>query len=299
MAHLRRDSLLKVCVHCGLRGGSNWRRPRTSQQHSLHSPQAENAAHRRVQAASRTLQPRVFPCVECEENEARWPRPFNYTQETFTKSLWIAEGVTSYYDDLILRRAGIVSVGEYFDLFSTNANLMLSLPGWKWESAEEASFDAWIKFYRPDENTPNVSSSYYVQGAVIGWMIDMEIRRNSNGQRTFDGVMKKVYRDTYKRENRGYTDEEFERVCNEVAGTSLSEEIFERRVRGRERVDFDKYLSYAGLKLGPKNKQESKKEDERRPGFLGVKLKTDSGKTLISSRLFDTPAEASGLEVGD
>ncbi len=225
--------------------------------------------------------------------------PFNYIQETFTKSLWIAEGVTSYYDDLILRRAGIVSVGEYFDLFSTNANLMLSLPGWKWESAEEASFDTWIKFYRPDENTPNVSSSYYVQGAVIGWMIDMEIRRNSNGQRTFDDVMKKVYRDTYKRENRGYTDEEFERVCNEVAGTNLSEEIFERRVRGRERVDFDKYLSYAGLKLGPKNKQESKKEDERQPGFLGVKLKTDFGKTLISSRLFDTPAEASGLEVGD
>ncbi|MGA2875939.1 MAG: hypothetical protein ABSE82_10445, partial [Nitrososphaerales archaeon] len=102
--------------------------------------------------------------------------PFNYSQETYTKSLWIAEGITSYYDDLILRRAGIYSVGEYLDAFCSNINMMKSLPGSRWQSAEEASFDTWIKHYRQDENSPNVLSSYYIQGTVVGWILDMEIR---------------------------------------------------------------------------------------------------------------------------
>ena len=82
--------------------------------------------------------------------------PFNYTAETYTNSLWIAEGITSYYDDYILRRAGIYTVGDYLDAFCSNISLMKSLPGSKWQSAEEASFDAWIKHYRQDENSPNV-----------------------------------------------------------------------------------------------------------------------------------------------
>jgi len=105
--------------------------------------------------------------------------PFDYTKETYTKSLWIAEGITSYYDDLLIRRAGIFSVGEYLDAFCANISLMKSLPGSRWQSAQEASYDTWIKHYRQNENSPNVSFSYYTQGAVIGWMLDMEIRKSS------------------------------------------------------------------------------------------------------------------------
>jgi predicted metalloprotease with PDZ domain len=223
--------------------------------------------------------------------------PFNYSQEMYTKSLWISEGVTSYYDDLILRRAMLISVGEYLDAFSNNVNLMLSLPGPNYESAQEASFDTWIRFYMPDENSANVVSSYYVQGAVIGWMIDMEIRKSTASTRTLDDVMKKVYRETFGRGNRGFSDEEFEAVCNDIAGKSLSQNIFDKRVRGRERVDFNHYLGYAGLKLGSKKKDKEKRDLPQ--GFLGIKLKNENGRTIVSSRLFDTPAEYSGLSSGD
>src|SRR5579875_623228 len=170
MAHLRRDSLLKVCVHCGLRGGATGGGLEHLNSTHCIAPRLRMRPIEEYRQLLGLFSHEFFHAWNVKRMRPDGLGPFNYTQETFTKSLWIAEGVTSYYDDLILRRAGIVSVGEYFDLFSTNANLMLSLPGWKWESAEEASFDAWIKFYRPDENTPNVSSSYYVQGAVIGWM---------------------------------------------------------------------------------------------------------------------------------
>ena len=219
--------------------------------------------------------------------------PFNYSSETYTKSLWIAEGVTSYYDDLILRRAKIYSVAEYLDAFCINANQMNFLPSSKYESAEESSFDTWIRHYRPNENTPNVHSSYYNQGAVIGWMIDMEIRHLTKSSKSLDDVMRKLYNQTFVKENRGYTDEEFESVCNEVAGRSLSEEIFGARVRGHEYVDFDKYLGYAGLKLGPKSKTAVSK------GYLGIKIKQEAGKVQVGSKLFTSPADKCGLAAGD
>lgn len=218
--------------------------------------------------------------------------PFDYRSETFTKSLWIAEGITSYYDNLILRRAKLFSAEEYLDELCSDISALSSLPGPLNESAEEASFDTWIKFYRPDENSPNVVSSYYSQGAVIGWAIDMEIRGLTGSSRTLDDVMRKVYRETYK-QGRAYTDAEFERACSEVAGHDLSE-IFEERVRGTSRVNFGKYFAYAGLELAPKVKDPMPEK-----GFLGVKVKSDSGKTIVSTRLFGSPAEAAGLSAGD
>jgi predicted metalloprotease with PDZ domain len=218
--------------------------------------------------------------------------PFDYRSEVYTKSLWVAEGITSYYDNLILRRAGLISTGEYLDMLCEDVNAIASLPGPLFQSAEEASFDAWIRRYRPDENSPNVDSSYYNQGAVIGWMIDMEIRRNSGSSRSLDDVMRKVYRKSFKK-GRAYVDGEFERACNDVAESDLSG-IFEKRVRGRERIDLNRYFAYAGLKLVPKGK-----DQQRERGFLGVKLKTESGKTTVSTRLFGSPAEVAGIAAGD
>ncbi|MHB8567807.1 MAG: M61 family metallopeptidase [Nitrososphaerales archaeon] len=219
--------------------------------------------------------------------------PFNYSSETYTRSLWIAEGITSYYDDLIVRRAGLFSPAEYLDSFVQNVNLMSSLPGSKWESAEESSFDTWIRHYRANENTPNVHSSYYVQGAVIAWMIDMEIRKSTMNQKSLDDVLRKIYRDTFKMANRGYTDEEFENACNEISASPISMSIFEGRVRGRRAVDFQKYLNYSGLTLRPKSEKDSAK------GFLGMKVRSDGGRTVISTVLFETPAESAGIAAGD
>jgi predicted metalloprotease with PDZ domain len=218
--------------------------------------------------------------------------PFNYSNETYTKSLWIAEGITSYYDDLIIRRSGIYTVGEYLDAFCSNISVMKSLPGSKWQSAEEASFDTWIKHYRQDENSPNVLSSYYLQGMVIGWMLDMQIMRASHSKKNLDEPLRSMYQLTFVRENRGYTDEEFERICGEIIGANAAKEIFDLRVRGREEVDFDKYLSYAGLKLVPKKPQPEQ-------GFLGVKTRQESGRLIVSGVLAQSPAESAGLSPSD
>jgi len=219
--------------------------------------------------------------------------PFDYSSEVYTRSLWISEGITSYYDDLILRRANILTVPEYLDAFVINLDLMSSLPGSRWESAEESSFDTWIRHYRTNENTPNVHSSYYVQGAVIGWMIDTQIARATDNRRSLDDVMRKVYEDTFKTANRGFLDEEFERACNDVAGESLSHDIFERRVRGRQLIDYQWYLSFYGLELKAKSEKDSSK------GFLGLKARSESGRSMVSNVLFDSPAERSGICSGD
>jgi predicted metalloprotease with PDZ domain len=219
--------------------------------------------------------------------------PFDYSRETYTRSLWIAEGLTSYYDDLILRRAGILSVPEYLFAFSLNINEMKAIPAPDWESAEESSFNTWIQQYRQNENSLNTHSSYYTQGAVIGWILDLEILRSTECKKNLDDVMRKMYTDTYVKENRGYTDEEFERACESIAGEGAVREIFEARVRGRKRIDFDRYLDYAALKLEPKSKVDKPK------GYIGVKLKQDSGRSIIASKLFDTPADRAGIAAGD
>ncbi len=217
--------------------------------------------------------------------------PFNYSTETYSKSLWVSEGITSYYDDLLLRRCGTYSVTEYLEAFSTNVNLITVLPGSKWQSAEEASFDAWIKHYRQNENSPNVLSSYYLQGAIIGWMLDMEIRHTTQSQRNLDDVMKAVYEKFFLKENRGFTEKEFESVCSEIGGPAVTK-IFEERVRGREPVSFEKYLDYAGLRL-------SSLKHKPGQGFLGMKTKEDSGKLSVATILPSSPAENAGISPND
>lgn len=218
--------------------------------------------------------------------------PFDYTREVYTKSLWIAEGITSYYDDLLIRRAGLYSVGEYLEAFSSNISQMKSLPGSRIQSAQEASFDSWIKHYRQNENSPNVAFSYYTQGAVIGWMLDMEIRFSTGLAKNLDDAMKKTYRETYLAEGRGFTDEEFEENCLEISGSDSVRTIFKQRVSGRQDVDYDRYLGYAGLKLVPK-------KAETDQAFLGVRLREESGRTIVSTVLSSSSAEASGLAAND
>jgi len=219
--------------------------------------------------------------------------PFDYSQEAYTRSLWIAEGITSYYDDLLVRRAGIYTVAEYLDAISENFSLMKTLPGSRWQSAEESSFDSWIKYYRQNENSPNVIFSYYTQGSVIGWMLDMEIRKSTNSTKTLDNAMRRIYHDTYKAQGRGYSDEEFERACFEVSGNSHSvKEIFDERVKGRRDVDYDRYLGYSGLMLVPKRA-------EAGAGFLGIRVKDDGGRAVVATVLSSSAAEKAGVSAND
>src|ERR1043165_1773560 len=119
--------------------------------------------------------------------------PFDYTQENYTKVLWVAEGITDYYADLFLRRAGLITEGDFLGATARSIQALQNTPGRLEQSAEESSFDAWIKYYRPDENSSNSQVSYYEKGALLGLLLDLEIRRRSNNAHTLDDVMRALY----------------------------------------------------------------------------------------------------------
>ena len=118
---------------------------------------------------------------------------YDYTQENYTELLWFFEGFTSYYDDLMLRRAGLVDEARYLSLLAKNVNAVLAAPGRQVQSVAQASFDAWVKYYRSDENTPNATISYYAKGALVALALDLSLRSASGSKATLDDVMRALW----------------------------------------------------------------------------------------------------------
>ncbi|MDT5269789.1 MAG: hypothetical protein QOH49_1975 [Acidobacteriota bacterium] len=221
--------------------------------------------------------------------------PFDYTQENYTRLLWVAEGITSYYENVFVRRAGLLNDRKYLDVIARDIQTMQQTPGRLVQSAEEASFDAWIKHYRPDENTVNSSVSYYEKGALLGLLLDLEIRRRSGGAHSLDDVMRALYRDFFK-QSRNYTPEDFQRTAERAAGGSL-EEFFRRYVRGREEVDYDTALAWVGLRL------DTASDAAGRPApavaDLGASLEEKDGRLTVKNVPAGTPAYEQGLSAAD
>ncbi len=116
---------------------------------------------------------------------------YDYTQENYTELLWFFEGFTSYYDDLLLRRAGLLDNAGYLKLLNKTINQVMQTPGTQVQSVAQASFDAWVKYYRQDENTPNATVSYYTKGALVALCFDLTLRRE--GHTTLDAVMRALW----------------------------------------------------------------------------------------------------------
>ena len=167
--------------------------------------------------------------------------PFDYEHETHTRSLWVVEGLTSYYADLIVHRSGLSDVGEYLEALSRQIRGLQTTPGRGVQPLSRASYDAWIKYYRTDENSPNSSVSYYTKGAVLGFLLDMRVRAATQGAKTLDDVMRLAY--ARFSADRGFTPLEFRATAREVAGTDLSawftqalDTTEETGLRGRPRL---------------------------------------------------------------
>ncbi|MBC7363234.1 MAG: M61 family metallopeptidase [Candidatus Aminicenantes bacterium] len=169
--------------------------------------------------------------------------PFDYEKENRTSMLWFSEGGTVYYEYLILRRAGFMSREEVLTTFSRLIEKVENSAGRKLESAAQASYNTWEEPFFGSEKT----ISYYDLGAILAMLLDLKIRHETDGRRCLDDVMRELYRKFYKEQRRGFSDEEFRKVCEEVAGTDLSE--FFNYVYTTEPIDYNKYLDYAGLKL--------------------------------------------------
>ncbi len=173
--------------------------------------------------------------------------PFDYTKENYTRLLWVAEGMTDYYGNLTARRAGLVTEKDYLDVLARSFQTLQNTPGRLQMSAEDASFDAWIKYYRRDENSVNSQVSYYEKGSILAALLDLHIRKLSGYQHSLDDVMRYLYAEFYKK-NRNYSPEDFQRAAEVAAGSSL-EDFFRRYVRGREELDYDAALEAVGLRL--------------------------------------------------
>jgi predicted metalloprotease with PDZ domain len=172
--------------------------------------------------------------------------PFDYESENYTRSLWVAEGVTSYYDDVLLARAGLVDEKEYLKMLSGQIETVQTTPGRALQSLSDSSFDSWIKFYRPDENSLNTQVSYYNKGAVVGFLLDMELRRATRNQRSLDDLMRLAY-ERFAGEQ-GYTAEDFRVLAAEVAHRSL-DEFFASAVDGTGELEYQQALDFLGLRF--------------------------------------------------
>jgi predicted metalloprotease with PDZ domain len=217
--------------------------------------------------------------------------PFDYNKENYTRMLWMSEGFTDYYSGMITRRAGLSSVEDLLASLSKSIRELQDTPGRLVDSAAEASFDAWIKFYRQDPHWPNITISYYLKGSLIALVLDLEIRNRTDGC-SLDDVMRYLYLEYHQRLARGFTDEEFRDACEKVAG-GLLERIFDGYCYGTAEIEFDLYLGYAGLRLVP-----APDKDKGGP-YLGISLKTVDGRLQVVSVTAGSPAYEQGLSLND
>lgn len=145
--------------------------------------------------------------------------PYDLTREAYTTQLWAFEGITSYYDDLMLLRSGVIGTSDYLDLLGRSITALLRVPGRTRQSVAEASFDAWIKYYRRDENTPNAAVSYYVKGSLIALALDLTLRSRSAA--SLDEVMRTLWH-RYGQAGVGVPEDGFEAVAQEVSSLDLA-----------------------------------------------------------------------------
>jgi predicted metalloprotease with PDZ domain len=197
--------------------------------------------------------------------------PFDYSKENHTRMLWVAEGITSYYDELILRRAGFYTREAYLEKIAGYINDLENRPGRHYLSLAESSWDAWIREYRPNENSKNTGISYYLKGQVVAFLLDVQIVAASNGRRSLDDVMKVLWADYKKRPERGFSDEEFVAMVNEVAGKDLRA-FLDQFVNGVETPDYAALLKIAGIQAVNSGKEEN---------TLGMQVQQENGRWVV------------------
>jgi predicted metalloprotease with PDZ domain len=225
--------------------------------------------------------------------------PYDYGREQYTRLLWWFEGVTSYYDQLTLVRAGVLEPRKYLKHLGQALTSLERTPGARKMSAEEASFLAWVKLYRPDENSANSAVSYYLKGELVAFALDLALRRAG-------GSLDMLLRTLYARHVEGGLPEDgVERAAAEVMGAAAARAFLDRHVRGVEPLVPD--LELVGLRLlrrpaagwDDKGGTPAKTENGRPPaGFLGVEL-APGPKLMVQSVREGSPAWRAGLYAED
>ena len=210
---------------------------------------------------------------------------YDYTQENYTELLWFFEGFTSYYDDLLLRRASLIDDATYFKLLTKTFNQVGQAPGRLIQSVAEASFDAWIKYYRQDENTPNATISYYTKGALVALCFDLTLR--AEGKTTLDDVMRGLWA---RCQGGPMAEADFAAVLQTLGGRSFAKEIA-AWVHSTRELPVKKLLARHGVDMHDDPAQMTQK--------LGLRVTEALGTVTIKAVLRGGAAEKAGFSSND
>ena len=209
---------------------------------------------------------------------------YDLNKEGYTSLLWIFEGFTSYYDDLILLRSGVISQASYIKLLKTQIDRYLQNPGRFVQSVSESSFDAWVKFYRQDENSNNAGTSYYNKGCLVALCLDLGLRLRGS---SLDALMRKLYENAQK--GIQVHERTIVELCNELTGDNWIEQI-NHLINTTDELPLDQLFPEFGLSYSLKN-------DKSLP--LGLKLVDKPEGVLVQSARRDGAAAQAGLSAHD
>jgi len=214
--------------------------------------------------------------------------------ENYTRLLWIFEGFTSYYDDLMLVRSGVVDRDAYLGLLAKTISNVQRGPGRRTQSVAESSFDAWIKFYRQDENAPNAIVSYYAKGSLVALALDLTIRERTRGRHSLDDVMRTLWERYGKSAfdgGGGLAEDAFPRLLEETVGVRLDGRI-RAWAYGTAELPLASLLRPFGVRL-------ALGAGDQGPVSIGARLAMRDGQLTIASAYNGQPAERAGLSAGD
>ncbi len=223
--------------------------------------------------------------------------PYDLSRENYTRQLWFFEGFTSYFDDLVLVRSGLIEPLVYLEMIAETIGRVSSQSGRTKQSVAESSFDAWVKYYRQDENSPNAIVSYYQKGSMIGLALDLTIRHRTAGAKSLDDVMRALWI-KYGRAGIGVPEGRIETIAEETTGLDLSE-FFALAVRGTADIDLAALMSTVAIDLAWRVPGKIK-DDDPSPATIGVKINAEANGDAKLAQVFDSgAAQAAGLSAGD
>lgn len=236
--------------------------------------------------------------------------PYDWTRENHTRLLWAMEGLTSTYEVLTLRRAGLITPQRFLEIWAERITQLLRTPGRLRTSLAQASFDAWIKHYRPDESTPNTTVSYYLKGSIVGFLLDLELRRRTGGSRSLDDLMRALF----QRHGRapGLPEEGVEQAALELSREGSLQGWFDRALRSTQELPLDEALRGVGIKAvlhaasGADDKGGAEGDPADAPdaeaqarAWFGATLREKSGTWEVASVAEGSPAQRAGIGAGD
>lgn len=214
--------------------------------------------------------------------------PYDLSKESYSEELWISEGTTSYYDDLLLVRTGHRQAIEYLDLIAQMVSSDRARPGNSIQPLREASFDAWIKYWKRLQNSYKAESDYYAKGSHVSLLLDLEIRHRSKNAHSLDDVMRTMYKRFPL--PKGFSNADFIKVCEEFAGNSMAK-FFEHYLYGTAPLEWESILAHAGLEISVK--------DSMKKITLGITAHDAGDKIKITGVMPNSSAEKSGIEIND